>query len=87
MALQMSPEIFDAAVGNNRNAFFRGGLDAVLQGGELGHADTGDDAGGADRARADADLDTVGAGLDQSLGGLAGGDVAGDDLQVREVRP
>ena len=52
----------------------------VEDGGELRHADAGDDAGGADRARADADLDRVGAGIDQRLGAVGGGDVAGDDL-------
>src|SRR5690606_32050025 len=38
-----------------------------------------------DRARADADLDAVGAGLGQGLGGLAGGDVAADHLDLGEV--
>ena len=32
---------------------------------DLRHADAGDDARGADRARSDADLDRVGAGFDQ----------------------
>jgi IMP dehydrogenase len=36
------------------------GTDRLHQGGELGHADARDDAGGADRARPDADLDRVG---------------------------
>ena len=48
--------------------------------GQLRHADAGDDAGGADRARADADLHRVRPGTDQRLGRLGGGDVAGDDL-------
>ena len=38
---------------------------------ELRHADAGDDARGADRAGADADLDRVGAGIDQRLGAFA----------------
>ena len=38
---------------------------AVHDRGELRHADAGDDAGGADRARADADLHRVRAGADQ----------------------
>ena len=42
----------------------------------------GDDPGGADRAGAEADLDRVGARVDERLGALAGGDVAADDLDV-----
>ncbi len=44
------------------------------------HADAGDDAGGADAARADADLDGVRPGVDQRAGAFGGGDVASDDL-------
>ena len=46
---------------------------------ELRHADAGDDARGADRARADADLDRVRAGVDQRLRAVGGRDVAGHD--------
>ena len=60
----------------------RHSLDGVDDRGELRHADAGDHAGGADRARADADLDRVGAGLDQRPRALGGRDVAGDDLGV-----
>ena len=60
-------------------------LDRIHDRGELRHADAGDDARGADRARADADLDRVGAGIDQRLGALGGGDVAGDDLHARST--
>ena len=53
--------------------------------GQLRHADAGDDPRGADRARPDADLDRVGARVDQRPGRLGGGDIAGDDLdRVRE---
>ena len=55
-------------------------LDRVGDRGKLGHADTGDDAGRADRARPDADLDGVGTGVDQSLGAFGSRDVAGDHL-------
>ena len=58
-------------------------LDGVHDGGELRHADAGDDARGADRARPDADLDGVGAGVDQRPGAVARRDVAGDDLRPR----
>ena len=42
------------------------GFGNVLDGGDLGHADTRDDAGGANRAGADADLDRVGAEIDEA---------------------
>ena len=48
------------------SAFLRG-FRRIHDRGELRHADAGDDAGGADRARADADLDRVRAGIDQRL--------------------
>ena len=54
--------------------------DGVENGRELRHADAGDDARGADRARPDADFDGVGAGIDQRLGAFGGRDVAGNDL-------
>ena len=50
---------------------------------DLRHADAGDDARGADRARADADLDRIGARADQIQRRLARHDVAGDDLADR----
>ena len=49
---------------------------------ELGIADAGDAARGADRAGADADLDDIGAGEDQRLGHVAGDDIAGHDHRV-----
>ena len=70
----------EAAVGDHRRAGRRRRLGGVHDRGQLRHADAGDDAGGADRARADADLHRVRAGADQRLGRLGGGDVAGDDL-------
>ena len=59
-----------------------GRLDGRHDGRQLRHADAGDDARGADRAGADADLDAIGAGIDQRLGAVGGGDIAGDDLDV-----
>src|SRR5471032_3269768 len=47
----------DAAVGDQRNASALKGRGDVGDGTDLRDADTGDDAGGADRARADTDLD------------------------------
>ncbi|MNO76459.1 hypothetical protein D3C76_675330 [compost metagenome] len=75
----------DAAVGDQRYASAFKGSGDVGDGTDLRHADTGDDTGGADRARADTDLDCVGASFGQGLGGSAGGDVAADDLHFREV--
>jgi hypothetical protein len=57
----------------------------VVDGHDLRHADAGHDARGADRARADADLHRVGAGFHQRAGGVAGGDVAADHVDLRIV--
>ena len=73
----------DAAVGDHRHALGPAARRHAHDRGQLRHADAGDDPRGADRARADADLDRVGAGLDQGRRRLAGGDVAGDDLGAR----
>jgi hypothetical protein len=81
MALATSPEYLippSAMIGTPR--FGRRG--AVGDRRDLRDADARDDARGADRARADADLDRVGAGVDERLGGLGRGDVAGDQLHV-----
>jgi hypothetical protein len=50
-----------------------------------GDAGAGDDAGGADAPRADADLDGVGAALDEGQGPLLGGHVAHHQLDLREA--
>ena len=75
----------DATVGNQRYAgtFQRGSH--IGHGTDLRHADAGNDTGGADGARADTDLHAVCAGLSQSTGRVASGDVAADDLHLREV--
>ena len=59
---------------------FVGLVDRFQDRGELRHADTGDDPRGTDRAWANADLDRIGAGVDQGLGRLGGGHVAGQNL-------
>ena len=48
----------------------------------LRHADPGHHPGGADRARTDADLDPVDAGVDQGLGPGVRRDVAADDVDL-----
>jgi hypothetical protein len=54
----------------------------VVDGHDLRHAHARHDAGGADGARADADLDGVRAGLDQRQRRRAGGDVAADHVDL-----
>ena len=49
-----------------RHASGAAGLGGLVHGGELRDADAGDHAGGADGARADADLDGVDAGVDDA---------------------
>jgi hypothetical protein len=67
----------DAPVGDHRHALGADRADHRLDRGQLRHADAGDHAGGADRARADAHLDPVDARGDKLLGGARGGHVAG----------
>ena len=74
--------IFDAAVGDHRHAGRARRLRRLEDRGELRHADAGDDARRADRARPDADLDRVRAGVDQRLRALARRDIAGDDRDL-----
>ena len=57
-------------------------LDDVVDRRDLRDAHAGDDARRADPGRADPDLDGVRTGVDQRLGRLAGGDVAGDELEL-----
>ena len=75
----------DAAVGDQRHAVRRQRRGDVGDRGDLRHADARDDAGRADRARADADLDRIRAGVDQRQRRLGRHDVAGDDLLVRPL--
>jgi len=73
----------DAAVSDHRHA---GALERLRHIGNrrnLRYADTGHDAGRADRARTDADLDRICAMLYQCLGGGCSSDVAADHFDVR----
>ena len=83
IALAMSPEkrMPPSAISGTPCARERRG--DVRDGADLRHADAGDDARRADRARADADLDGVRAGVDERQRGLGRHDVAGDDLLRR----
>src|SRR5690606_4565095 len=60
----------------------RGDRRAVHDRGELRDADPGDHTRRADRARPDADLDRVRSGVDQRLGGRAGGHITGHYVDV-----
>ena len=74
--------VLQAAVADDRDAGRPAASGGLVDRGDLRDADAGDDAGGADRAGADADLDAVDAGVDERLRAVAGGDVAADDLHV-----
>ena len=74
--------VLQSAVGDHRHSRGLARQPRVVHGGDLGCTDTGDDTGGADRARPDADLDRVGAGVDERLGAGARRDVAADHLDV-----
>ncbi len=71
--------VLDASVGDDGDSLFRGSAGGFADGGDLGHAGSGDHASGADGARADADLDGVGSGVDEGEGAVVGGDVAGEE--------
>jgi hypothetical protein len=68
--------ISDAAVRNYRHVALLRHLHGLDQRSELRHADAGYDAGSADRARPDSDLDASAPGIDQSLGAVGGRHIA-----------
>src|SRR5207302_9146255 len=72
-----------AAVGDERHADLFERRGHVLDRGDLRHADARDDARGADRAGADADLHAVRAVLDERSRAIARADIAADDLHAR----
>ena len=69
----------DAAIGQNRNARLRRRLGCDVERGQLRNAHARDNARGANRSRALADLDRVRAAIGQELNPGRRGDVAGDD--------
>ena len=77
--------VTDAAIGDYRHAAAFQRLYHIGDGRNLWHTDAGDNAGGANRARADADLDRVGAVVNQRQSRRCGGDIAADHLHLREV--
>ena len=54
----------------------------ILDGGDLRHAHSCNNARGADRARADSDLYSISSVVNQGLGGGSGSDIAADDLDL-----
>ena len=83
-AFVMSPENLMPPSAISGNVGFARGLRARQDRRDLGHADAADDARRADRSRAHADLDRVGAGRDQIAGRFLGGDVSDNEFQFRE---
>ena len=75
--------IFDAAVGDDRHVVLRRRFGAAADGGDLRHADAGDDARRANRTRADADFDDVDAGFDQRRRAFGRGHVAAGKIEIR----
>ena len=78
--------ILDAAIGDDGNARVFGGAISFGDGGDLRHAGAGDHARGADGARPNAHFDAVRAGASQVAGAVKGGDVAGHQIHVRQLR-
>src|SRR5438270_3761260 len=72
----------DAAIRDHRDPGFAAFRDRVDDRGELRDADPRHHAGRADRPRTDADLDRIGAGLDQGPRTLRRRDIAGDYLGI-----
>ena len=78
--------VLDATVGDDRDAVAIGGARAVGDGGDLRHADARYDARRADAARARCPTFTASTPASMSASAAsAGRDVAGDDLDVREL--
>ena len=75
--------IFDAAVGDDGDTIALSDFSTFIDGCDLRYADTSDDTGRADGARADADFDSVDATFDEGFRSGARSDVAGDDREVR----
>ena len=74
--------VLETAVGDHGHTGGGARQPRLVHRGDLGHSHPGDHAGGADRAGSHADLDRVGAGVDERLGAGPGRDVAADDLDV-----
>src|SRR5580700_1479914 len=78
--------VLDATICDDRDAGIFYCAKGLGDGGDLRHAGAGYDTRGANRTRADADLDAVGAGTRQFAGAVESGDVAGQQLHLRQFR-
>jgi len=76
------PGVADTAIGDQRHAAGGECLGDVGHSADLRYSHAGDDARGADRTRADPDLDAIGPGTDQIERPFARHDISGDELQV-----
>src|SRR5581483_7932288 len=72
--------VANSTVGDQRHAGRRAGARTLVDGGDLGHTDAGDDPGSANRAGPHAHLDAVDSRIDQRLRR-----VAGRDQRVRAI--
>jgi len=77
--------VADAAVGDDGHVASGGRLRTVEDRGDHRDADAGDHAGRADGSSPDADLHRIDAGVDERCRGFGGGDVAGNQIGVREL--
>src|SRR5690606_6691502 len=77
--------VADAAVGDKGNTGAFKCLGHIGDSGNLGNTHACHDARGANGARAYADLDAIGTGLDQGLGRRSGGNIAANDLDLGVV--
>ena len=74
----------DTAVGNQGNTIGFERFGDIGHGTDLRHANTGDDARGTDRARADTNLNAIGAGLSQRDCSGTGGNIAANHIDLRK---
>ena len=75
--------IFDPAVGDDRHVTTRRRFGAATDGGDLRHADPGNDSRRADRAWSHADFDDVHTGFDQRRRAFRCGDVTAGEIEIR----
>ena len=77
--------VADTAVGDDADFASGKGFGDVADGRDLRHANTCDDAGGADRTGTNANFNHIRASIRQRHGGFSGGNVAADDDEFREL--
>ena len=77
--------VADATVRNQRNARAAQSRGHIVDGGDLRHAHASDNAGGANGARANANLDRIGACFGQREGRSTRGNVAADHVDLRVI--